>query len=711
MKTSLGLTSFIPCGIILVLVLVLVCCVCLLGGIGAWTYLFWSDGPVVQVTFSGYLPGFPTAGATPTPPVVIRPTATLPLAPLPSASPPDFATPQPTEDASAVVATPFVSESALDLLNNTIVPVNDPLELAVRLERKSDLPHRWEGVPVIYQIGDVQDFWVTNTDSNLSSLIQATLRYETSHVYFWIENGVAYDQRHLQKLVEAFEDKIYPTNREFFGSEWTPGVDNDPHLFILYARELGSSVAGYFSSVDQYLPAVRKDSNGHEMFLLSANNLGLDEDYTYGVLAHEFQHMIHWYRDRNEETWMNEGFSNLAVLLNGYSVGGSDYSYILDTDMQLTDWPASIEDASPNYGSSFLFVTYFLDRFGEEATKAVIAHPANGMTSLDLVLAELGLTDRQSGKSITADDVFADWAVTNLIQDSRVADGRFTYHNYPNAPQASESENISTCPLKNSPREVSQYGVDYIRIDCRGDFNLHFEGSIQVKVLPADAYSGSYAFYSNLGDESDMTLTRQFDFSQHSGPLTLKYWTWYDLEQDYDYVYLLASEDGEKWDFLITPSGTGEDPSGNSFGWGYNGLSGRQPQWIEEEVDISQYAGKVVQLRFEYITDAAVNGEGFLVDDIAIPETGYYTDFESGEDGWQAEGFVRIQNILPQTFRLTLITRGDQTTVQTIELTSDNAADIPLSIGEDVDEVFLVVSGVTRFTRQKATYQFSIQPR
>ena len=35
-----------------------------------------------------------------------------------------------------------------------------------------------------------------------------------------------------------------------------------------------------------------------------------------------------------------------------------------------------------------------------------------------------------------------------------------------------------------------------------------------------------------------------------------------------------------------------------------------------EEVDLSQFAGKKVQIRFEYITDAAINGEGFLLDDV-----------------------------------------------------------------------------------------------
>jgi immune inhibitor A len=37
--------------------------------------------------------------------------------------------------------------------------------------------------------------------------------------------------------------------------------------------------------------------------------------------------MIHWYQDRNESSWLNEGFSELAAFLNGYGGGGFDYVY------------------------------------------------------------------------------------------------------------------------------------------------------------------------------------------------------------------------------------------------------------------------------------------------------------------------------------------------------------------------------------------------
>ena len=98
-----------------------------------------------------------------------------------------------------------------------------------------------------------------------------------------------------------------------------------------------------------------------------------------------------------------------------------------------------------------------------------------------------------------------------------------------------------------------------------------------------------YAFWSFKGDESDMTLTRAFDFTDVSGPILMDYHTWYDLEEDYDYAYVEVSEDGRNWVFLNTPSGTDKDVSGNSYGWGYNANSGG---WIDEQVDLSDYAGK-----------------------------------------------------------------------------------------------------------------------
>jgi hypothetical protein len=373
----------------------------------------------------------------------------------------------------------------------------------------------------------------------------------------------------------------------------------------------------------------------------------------------------------------------------------------------LNDWATNDSpDFGAHYGQSFLYLAYFLDRFGEEATKALTANPQNDLASVDDTLASLNAIDPQTGKVITADDVFMDWATAMYLKDKSVRDGRYTYHNYPAAPQTSDTEIITDCPQAPLLRDVHQYGIDYINISCAGEHTLVFTGSTAVQMLPADPYSGLYAFATNEGNESDMMLTREFDFTNVSGDITFSFRAWYDLEEDYDYLYFEVSEDGEKWQIITTPSGTGENPSGNSYGWGYNGAT---DGWIEEKIDLSQYAGKKVQVRFEYVTDAAVLGEGFLLDDVSVDAIEYSVDFESDDGGWQAEGFSRVQNILPQTFRLALITKGsDGTTVRMIEPDASQSVEIPLSL-QDGEQVTLIVSGMTRYTRNSAAYQIEIK--
>ena len=608
-----------------------------------------------------------------------------------------------------------ISQDSLSTFNNTIVPMNDPIGLVKRLNGGAEIPTQLEFQARQYALDDRELFWVLDSDDDQSKQVQATLRYITDHAYFWVEDDVRYNPDSMKALMETFENKIYPTNHNFFGSEWSPGVDADPRIFILYASDLGSRVAAQYYPYDEYLPLVHPYSNTREMFYLNAARLGLAEPFAYSVLAHEHQHMIHWFLDRNEETWLNEGFANLAAFVNGYDVGGSDFSYVLDPDLQLNYWSNDEDNRFPHYGAAFLFLAYFLDRFGETASQELVASPDNGMPSVDAVLEKLKITDPRTSAPISADDVFADWVLATFLQDKNVADGRYHYSNYPDAPKSDPTEYVDECPSYANVRDVSQYGVDIIRFDCQGEYSIVFEGATQVSVLPEGAHSGDFAFYSNHGDESAMSLTQKYDFSNHSSPLTFSYWTWFDVEQDYDYVYLMASLDGENWQILTTPSGTALDPTGNNQGWGYTGFSRSstgsdgQAYWIEETVDISEFAGKQVWLRFEYITDAAVYAEGFLVDDISISEIGYSTDFENDDGGWQADGFVRINNLLPQNFRVSLILVGDEIRVEEIALDDLNHADIPVTLNEQSKYAVLVVSGTTRFTRQKAIYQFTIQ--
>ena len=613
----------------------------------------------------------------------------------------EFSTPAPvpTLDQTPVES---ISADTLDTLNQTLVPENDPYELACRLKGICDVPRT---VPAkAYKVGDKEQFWVSNSDTAEHRQITATLVYITPHSYFWAEEGARYNEADVKRLMDTFENEIYPTNREFFGEEFNPGIDDDPHIYVIYAGGLGRNVAGYFNSSDSFHPLVKEYSNAHETYMLSTTQ-NLADEYTYGVLAHEFVHMIQFPSDRNDVSWLSEGFAELGVFINGYDVGGKDWYYATNPDLQLTTWGESVSDNGPHYGQSFLFFTYFLDRFGREATQALNENPENSISSVDDTLAQLGITDSLTGETVTADDVFMDWAAALYLKDKNVGDGRYTYHNYPGSPRTFDTDTITTCPQSPQGFSVNQYGMDYVNISCAGDFTLHFSGSTVIGLLPTGVHSGKYAFWSNKGDESDMTLTREFDFTGVSAPVEISYWTWYDIEEDWDYLYLEASTDGNIWEILKTPSGTDTNPSGNSYGWGYTGKRGG---WIEETVDLSRFAGQKVQLRFEYVTDAAVNGEGLLLDDVRIDAIDYQSDFEADDGGWYAEGFARVDNVLPQTYRLSLILKGDTTTVTNIELDPDQTVAIPLSL-KPGEQAILIVAGTTRFTTIPAAYQIEVK--
>ncbi len=668
--------------IALVLGLLLLCaCLTVLGG-GVAGLLVWNAGQQVPVV------AVPTAQPWPSP---------TPVPPTRTPVPPTPTLPPPTE-------TPTPALELLDTvgrLHAAELPQRDIRLLAERLRSQGPIPRVVREAPPDYQIGDVERFWIGNLDTLQHHRVAAVLRYITPHLYVWVEDGVNYDWAGLVRSADQFERHTYPTTRAFFGSEWSPGVDADPRLHVLHSsgRRMGTSVAGYYSSADEYSQLANPYSNEREMFYISLSGLVSGTDLYDGVLAHEFQHMIHWAKDRNEDTWVNEGCSELSAHLNGYDPGGFEWAYIADPDVQLTNWPSEGSSAA-NYGASYLFMLYFLGRFGSEATQAVVAQADNGTAGFDRVLAAYDLA---------FDDVFADWLVANYLDNLAMVDGSVgRAYSYPEAVVGPVSVDASHTfyPVEREST-VHQYGADYVRLTGVGDLSIEFEGESTVRLAPTDAYSGQYAWWSNRGDDSDATLTRAFDLTEVESA-TLQARMWYDIEGDWDYAYVeVSASGGRTWDLLSGSRTTTSNPNGNSFGPGYTGQSGG---WIEERFDLSPYAGDNVLVRFEYVTDDAVHRSGWLIDDVRIPELNYADDMESGPGGWEANGFVYSDNRVPQGYLVRLLTVGQTVSVHTLAVDESGYGRAEIrGLGTGINTAVLVVAAVAPATTETAPYRYSIQ--
>jgi immune inhibitor A len=590
--------------------------------------------------------------------------------------------------------------STAELLRETTIPERDLYALASRLRSADPGPRVVNDEPPRFEIGQRESFWINDEElSDTYFQIEATLRDITPHVYMWVEDGLTLDQGGIEAAALEFEEHIYPTDRRYFGSEWSPGVDNDVHIHVLNARL--PRVGGYYSSNDEYPRSVNPFSNEKEMIYINAGYVepGVDEYNNY--IAHEFQHMIHWNVDSNEETWVNEGCAQTAETLNGYDAWIR--AFLSQPDTQLTAWADQIEQAAPYYDASHLFIYYFAERFGPELMRELTACEADGMEGIDEVLEANGL-------GLASEDVFRDWLIANFLNDTGVGDGRFGYTGIA-LPGTVAVDHTHRSYADSRASTVHQYAADYIELEHgAGDLVIEFAGSTQVKLVDNEPHGGRYMWWSNRGDVSDMTLTREFDLSGLQAA-TLEFWTWYDIEDDYDYAYVVVSTDGgKKWDIIPGAHTSDTNPYGNNFGHGYTGTSGgeERPVWVKERLDLSPYAGQEMTLRFEYVTDDSYNDPGFCVDDIAIPELGYVYDAES-DGGWQSEGFIRSANVLPQEWIVQVISFGRETTVEEMELGEARQGRMVIAdFGTEVDRAVLVVSAVAPATTEVAGYQYSV---
>lgn len=599
---------------------------------------------------------------------------------------------------------PIEVETARALAEATLPP-RDLAALAGRLQGNLKL----QGVadaptPQDYALGDRETFWLHDMIHNGYYTATAVLRYETPHGYWWVDEGHDVPEEHLARSAQNFEEQTYLLNRRLFGSEPNPGIDGDPHIYFFLGKLAG--VAGYFSGPDEYSVEIRPHSNQHEMIYLNLENAPPGGDFFDGVVAHEFQHMIHWAMDRNETTWVNEGLSELAAQVNGYDVGGAERLFAEVPDTQLTTWP-DLEDSGPHYGASYLFLAYFFQQYGEEAVRQLVAEPANGVAGFQAVLSRV-----DPGRSF--DDLFADWLASNYLDEPsnegwRVDEERYGYAEL-HLPSPVCSGRHDSYPAKGRA-QVRQYAADYLLLEAEGNLSIEFTGSTAVPLVGNRTHSGDYQWCAVRGDEGDATLTRAFDLTGQE-EASLQVWMWYDLEVDYDYAYAEVSDDGgQTWQILDSAHATTENPSGNSYGPGFTGMSGQGEgaEWIQEAWDLTPFAGGQILIRFEVITDDAINHPGLCLDDLALPELGYEYDVEEGDGGWQAEGWVRVGDHVPQRFLVQVITLGERVGVQRLVLDEQNRGSLSLSgLGGEVTRAALVVSAMAPSTTEPAVYSYRL---
>jgi len=558
-----------------------------------------------------------------------------------------------------------------------------------------DISRTISGDATDHLVGSTETFWLVDLAETETYQSEFELVFVSPHAYWYVEKGLTVSLSGIERSAARFEEDIYPVVTRVFGSEWTPGVDKDPRLNILNARL--SSVAGYFSSTDEYPLAVRPKSNEREIIYMNAFNVPPGRANYDQVLAHELQHAVHWNADASEDTWVNEGLAELSssiALRSTFSVR----QFLRGAPISLVNWPTASVGGIANYGAASLFMHFLTEHFGgRDNLRRLLAQPEDNIAGIDRYLEEIGYSER-------FEDVFRMWAAANILDgDIRDSDGILGYGDL----QVVSAVSGSIDGFNEASSQIPQYAIEYTEISSVSEpFTISFQGQTTTQLLPVDL-GATGCWWSNSGDSIDSTLSHRVDLPAGS-TAALDYGVWYEIEEDWDYVYVEVSIDGGRnWLIIETPATSAENPIGNGFGPGYTGASGG---WLRESVDLSPFAGEDLWVRFQYVTDDAINASGACFRDLSISFGNAAAGIAADDWGWKAQGFVFTNNVVRQGFQVQLITTGEDPQVRQVPLDINNAGKLTVQPPEDGEKLIVAVGSMAEKTRQSVSYTLTVTP-
>jgi hypothetical protein len=380
-------------------------------------------------------------------------------------------------------------------------------------------------------VGQVVTFTAFDFRTNQSYQTDATCRSITSlnngtggNLRIFVENAVGdvnISDGIISSLQNEFTYNILFKETNYFGNP----PAGDITIFILDIRDdyyQGSTtyVAGYFDP-NTYLRTVYLDSR--PALMIDPSGKGL-----YGTLAHEFQHLIHFSKDRYEETWVNEGLSGLARFICGYGhVASHVTEFAKNPNTSLTIWPET--DDLKNYGATYLFMLYLAEHFAKDndGGKAVIR---NIITNTGIGISGMNSALNQTGFSITVTDIFKNWVVANHLNDGSIAGGIYGYTDAFAGISRAPGNFLITASNSSYPASgsgsVNPYAAEYVGFtNLSGSYNQFVLIAYNLNTGTPQAYSYTGALGSLVlnisGLNSDLKAGGIQEGEAHPVPLVL----------------------------------------------------------------------------------------------------------------------------------------------------------------------------------------------
>lgn len=335
------------------------------------------------------------------------------------------------------------------------------------------------------QIG-AQRYWFALDDARDELYLKPfTLRGKGPHVQVWVtpdldfpagdcrnDTRVQVTDAQVRYLIDQFDDNIYPKESRVFsrppdrdGSNATapnftnlgpryyrgPGdkivvlvdnvrdanyydtdnADNRPYIIGFFYSQFNELTDRNVMTIDGYdwLHRTREDAPHEPDPADLCRSMPARPYLIEQTFAHEYQHLLEYYEDPNEKTWLNEGLSNWAQTLTRYadprrtvSERGFDrhIECFLGFCNQLTDYNPNPTDMGPensltvwgdqdrgeilaDYGAAYTFMELLSARYGRDLMRSLHRNDYDGFRSLRRILRRRSIPTKPNR-------LVADWA-------------------------------------------------------------------------------------------------------------------------------------------------------------------------------------------------------------------------------------------------------------------------------------------------------------
>jgi hypothetical protein len=344
-------------------------------------------------------------------------------------------------------------------------------ELRLRLEEKALIEERDPVYPMLREplagpaatpwVGQSRSFFVYNgsTDSDLSARydqITATVRYVGAKVAIFVDNespASGFTDEDLQDLADRFDEVIHPTVTQTFGT--ASDIDGNERVAVLFTpvvnrltpRASNSFVGGFFFGRD-LMPELSYSNKGEVFYALVPDEAGEHGDprtrnqvvtVVPAILAHEFQHMVH-YNQRvlqrggsQDALWMLEGLAQMAEELVARIYDGvaawEEAELFRDGNrrrarlyLERPDTTSLIVSSGrgtlAERGAGFLFLLYLHQQHGGDLLGRLTRTTVTGVANAEL----------ETGKEWS--ELLPDWAAAMYLDGSAAGAGALMYPNF-----------------------------------------------------------------------------------------------------------------------------------------------------------------------------------------------------------------------------------------------------------------------------------------